>query len=90
MRRSWYRIKRNGTQVSPVLSAETREREQKYQTELEMWRQQVKMEAQQEAGRGKGSLALGGIEALLRKISEQVTREAQERRKVLISSETPL
>ncbi len=81
MRTLWYSAKRNGTQVSigkQVLSAATREREQKLQTEFELWEQQVKKEAQLEAGRGQGALALGGIEALLKRISEQVTREAQE------------
>lgn len=89
MRTSWYRIKRrNGTHlgtVKQVLSAEIRTREQKIQTEQDLWRQQVKKEAQLEAGRGKGSLSLGGIEALLRRISEEVTIEAQERRKVASS-----
>jgi hypothetical protein len=68
-----------------VLSPETREREQKLQTELELWRQQVKKEAQLEASRGKGSLAFGGVEAQLRRISEQVTREAQERQRMIRS-----
>jgi hypothetical protein len=84
MRTSWYRIKRKGTQAKTsqqVLSTETREREQKLQTELDLWRQQVKKDAQLEASRGKGSLSLGGIEALLRKISEEVTIEAQERQR---------
>jgi len=88
MRTSWYRIKRNGAQVSTgkqVLSAETREREQKIQAEFDLWRQQVKQEAKHEVGRGKGSLSLGGIEALLKRISEEVTIEAQERRKVASS-----
>lgn len=84
MRILWYKAKRNGTQASTgkqFLSAATMEREQKIQTELELWGQQVKMDAQSVASRGKGALALGGIEALLRKISEQVTREAQEKLK---------
>jgi len=68
--------------VKQVLSAEIKAREQKTQTEQDIWRQQVKKEAKLEAGRGRGSLSLGGIEALLRRISEEVTIEAQKRRKV--------
>jgi len=86
MRTSWYRAKRNGTHLSTVkqvLSVGTREREQKIQTEQDLWRQQVKKEAKLEAGRGRGSLSLGGIEALLRRISEEATIEAQKRRKVV-------
>jgi hypothetical protein len=64
-----------------VLSPETREREKKIQIELELWQQQVKREAQLEAGRGTGSLVLGGVEAQLRRVSEQVTHEAQEKQK---------
>ena len=64
-----------------VLSAETRERERKLQTELVLWEQQVKKEAQLEACRGKGTLAFGGVESQLRRISEQVTHEAQEKKR---------
>ena len=80
MRTSWYRAQRDGTKVSigqQVLSAATMEREQKLQIEFELWEQQVRKDAQLEACRGQGALALGGIEALLWRISEQVTREAQ-------------
>lgn len=79
MRTSWYRTMSTYKQV---LSAETREKEQKFQTELDLWRQNVKKDAQLEAGRGKGSLSLGGIEALLKRISEEVTIEAQKRQQV--------
>lgn len=62
-------------------SPEIREREKKLQTELELWCQQVKMEAKLEASRGTRVLIFGGIEAQLRRVSEQVTHEAQERQK---------
>jgi hypothetical protein len=81
---SLYRAKQSSIQIGigeQILPPETWEREKKLQTELELWRQQVKKEAQLEASRGKGSLTLGGIEAQLRRISEQVTREAQEKQK---------
>jgi hypothetical protein len=48
---------------------------------MELWRQQVKKEAQLGASRGIGSLVFGGVEAQLRSVSEQVTREAQEKLK---------
>jgi hypothetical protein len=86
MRTSVYTVLRMGTgRLAPtseqVLSPETSEREKKFQTELELWGQQVKWEAQLEACRGTGVLVFGGIEAQLRRVSEQVTREAQEKQK---------
>ena len=93
MRKVGYRITINGARVSTdqqVLSVETREREQKVQTELDLWRQQVKTEAKQEAGRGKGTLSLGGIEALLKRVSEEVTIEAQERQRGRPNTVCPL
>ena len=65
-----------------VLSLETREREKKLQTELELWCQQVKKEALLEACRGTGVVTLGGVEAQLKRVSEQVTHEAQEKLKL--------
>ena len=84
MRTLLYRARQSSIQIwtsEQILSPETREREKKIQTELELWGLQVKKDAQLEASRGKGSLTLGGIEAQLRRISEQVTREAQEKHK---------
>jgi hypothetical protein len=75
------RIRTGAIPAPTVLSPETREREKKMQTELELWQQQVKKEAKLEAGRGTGSLVFGGVEAQLRRVSEQVTREAQEKQK---------
>jgi hypothetical protein len=80
---------RLGLMGEPFLSPETREREKKIQTELELWGLQVKREAQFEASRGTGSLAFGGVEAQLKRVSEQVTREAQEKRRKA-SSQVPL
>ena len=62
-----------------VLSPETWEQERKLRMKLELWGEQVKKEAQLEASRGTGVLTFGGVEAQLRSVSEQVTREAQEK-----------
>jgi hypothetical protein len=53
------------------------------QTEFEIWEQQVRQDARYEAGKKGGPLVLGGTEAQLRKISEDITREAQEKNKGL-------
>ena len=73
------RAGRPATTGEQVLSPETWERERKLRMKLELWGEQVKKEAQLEASRGTGVLTFGGVEAQLRKVSEQVTREAQEK-----------
>jgi hypothetical protein len=81
---SLYRARQSSVQAvigEQFLSPETREREKKIQTELELWALQVKKDAQSEASRGKGAVVFGSAEAQLRRLSEQVTREAQEKRK---------
>jgi hypothetical protein len=57
------------------------ESEKKEQTEREVWEQKVKKDAQADASKGKGSVTLGGVEAQLKRLSEQVTRDAQEKQK---------
>ncbi len=71
----------SGSMAEQFLSPEVREREKQIQTELELWGLQVRKEAQFEASRETGSLAFGGVEAQLKRVSEQVTRDAQEKRR---------
>ena len=81
---SSYRVKQSSRQVSAgkrLLFSETQENEKGQQTELELWEQKVKKEALSEACKRKNCVAFGGIEAQMRRISEQVTHDAQERRK---------
>jgi hypothetical protein len=59
----------------------TEEREKENQTEVERWGWKVQEGALQEATRRGGPPALGSIEAQLKRISEQVTRQAQEKYK---------
>ncbi|HEY4387723.1 MAG TPA: hypothetical protein VGN34_24995 [Ktedonobacteraceae bacterium] len=54
--------------------------EKKAQSEVGAWEQQVQEDALREAGSKEGPLHMRSIEAQLRQLSDQVTREAQERR----------
>jgi hypothetical protein len=51
------------------------------QVEFEIWEQHVRRDARSEAAKKGGPLALGSIEAQLKRISEEVTRRAQEKNK---------
>jgi hypothetical protein len=66
-----------GRQKSP----ERTQKDKKVQTEIEVWEQHVQQDALVEARTKQKALALGDIEAQLRKVSEEVTRAAQERRR---------
>ncbi len=59
----------------------TEEREKQIQTDVEAWGWKVQEDALQEAARREGPPALGSIEVQLKRISEQVTRQAQEKYK---------
>jgi len=59
----------------------TEEREKQIQTDIEAWRWKVQEDALQEAARREGPPALGSIEVQLKRVSEQVTRQAQEKYK---------
>ena len=59
----------------------TEEREKQIQTDVEAWGWKVQEDALQEAARREGPPALGSIEVQLKRVSEQVTRQAQEKYK---------
>ena len=59
----------------------TGEREKENQTGVEAWRWKVQEGALQEAARRGGPPALGSIEVQLKRVSEQVTQQAQEKYK---------
>lgn len=65
----------------PVPRTETEGREKEIQTKVEEWEWKVQEDALQEAARRGGSLALGSIEIQLKRVSEQVTHQAQEKYK---------
>ncbi len=58
---------------------EIEERDEKAQTENEIWVWKVHEVALHEASQREGLLTLGSKEALLKKVSEEVTRKAQEK-----------
>jgi hypothetical protein len=58
---------------------ETEEREKQIQTDVEAWGWKVQEDALQEAARREGPPALGSIEVLLKRVSDQVTQQAQEK-----------
>ncbi len=55
---------------------EIKEKDEKAQTEIWVWK--VHEVALHEANQREGPLMFGGIEPLLKKVSEEVTRKAQE------------
>jgi hypothetical protein len=59
----------------------TEEREKQIQTDVEAWGWKVQEDALQEAARREGPPALGSIEVLLKRVSDQVTQQAQEKYK---------
>jgi hypothetical protein len=59
----------------------TEEREKQIQTDIEAWGWKVQEDALQEAAQGGGPPALGSIEVQLKRVSEQVTQQAQEKYK---------
>jgi hypothetical protein len=59
----------------------TEEGEKENQTGLEAWGWKVQEDALQEAARRGGPPALGSIEVQLKRVSEQVTQQAQEKYK---------
>ena len=60
-------------------TSDAEEKAKKVQTEIEEWSWNTHHDAHQEASKRQGSLALGSIEAQLRRLSEQMTRQAQEK-----------
>ena len=56
---------------------EIKERDEK--TQMEIWARKVHAVALHEASQRVGSLTFSGIEPLLKKVSEEVTRKAQEK-----------
>jgi hypothetical protein len=56
---------------------EIKEKDKKTQTEIWVWK--VHEVALHEANQREGPLTFGGIEPLLKKVSEEVTRKAQEK-----------
>jgi hypothetical protein len=52
----------------------------KARVEFEIWEQQVRQEARCEVTKKGGPLSMGSIEVLLKKISEEVTHKAQEKK----------
>jgi hypothetical protein len=54
------------------------EEEGKAQTEIALWKRHIQQEAEHNACKKEGPLALGGKEASLKQLAERVTREAQE------------
>ena len=56
---------------------EIKEKDEKAQTEIWVWK--VHEVALHEANQREGPLTFGGIEPLLKKVSEEVTRKAQEK-----------
>jgi hypothetical protein len=61
-------------------STERTQKDKKVQTEIEVWEQHVQQDALAEARTKEKTLTLGDTEAQLRKVSEEVTRAAQEKR----------
>ena len=55
------------------------QKDKKVQTEIEVWEQHVHQDALAEVRTKEKTLRLGDIEAQLRKVSEEVTRAAQEK-----------
>ncbi len=62
-------------------ASEMKEKGKRIQTEAEAWGRKVQEGALQEAARREGAPRLGGLEAQLKRLSEQVTRQAQEKYK---------
>ena len=59
------------------------EKQKQVQTEIEEWKWSTQQHARHEAGKRQGPLALGNIEAQLKRLSEQVTRTAQEKQEYI-------
>ncbi len=54
--------------------------DQQAQVTYEVWEQSVQQDALHEASHRDGAMTFGGIEIYLKRISEQITRAAQEKR----------
>jgi hypothetical protein len=76
---SWLRTPRYTDGRSTRSKIKDEARNEKKQAEVEIWARSVQQEALGEAGKKVGTLTLGDLEAQLKKVSEQVTREAQEK-----------
>jgi hypothetical protein len=97
MRHTLHRAKHTGVDehasrpLSLIQTAQIEEEDRKAQTEIEKWAWEVHEVALHNASQREGLPAFGSIELLLRKISEEFTRQAQEklrrdRRKIKRSS----
>jgi hypothetical protein len=97
MRHTLHRAKHTGVNerasrpLSLIQTAQIEEEDRKAQTEIEKWAWEVHEVALHNASQREGLPAFGSIELLLRKISEEITRQAQEklrrdRRKVMRTS----
>lgn len=82
MHTSRYQIRRSTLSQDvglPSVSSTVAEANKKMQTELDLWREAVHEDALHAAAQRGGPITFGGVEAMLRLVSEQVTRAAQER-----------
>lgn len=68
---------------------ESEARDGKIQTERVLWTWKVHEVALHEASQREGMLIIGGNEPLLKKVSEEVTRKAQEKLRVARSHDKP-
>lgn len=64
-----------------------KEKEKRIQTEVEAWGWKVQEGALQEAARREGAPALGSLEIQLKRLSEQVTRQAQKKYKQIVDTQ---
>lgn len=85
MRNTLHRAKLTGVDehasrpLSLIQAAQIEEEYRKAQTEIEKWAWEVHEIALHNASQMEGLPAFGSIEPLLRKISEEITRQAQEK-----------
>ena len=65
--------------LSPIQTDLTEEKDKQVQTEIEKWAFEVHEVAHHEVTHKEGPLAIGSKEPLLKKVSEEVTKNAQEK-----------